>query len=131
MYGGGPVSWQSRQQDIVTLSTAEAEYVAATEAGKEIIWISNLLKSIGVRDLHTELYLDNQSAIKLAKNPVFHQRTKHIDVRFHKIREWIEERRFELKYVPTKEMAADFLTKVVTPKVFEYNRSLVGVVKAP
>ena len=129
LYGGGPISWQSRLQDIVTLSSAEAEYVAATEGAKESVWISNFLKSVRAPNSRLELFVDNQSAIKLANNPVYHQRTKHIDVRYHKIREWVAEKRLELKYVHTRENAADFLTKIVSPAVFEHNRELTGVVK--
>ena len=122
--GGGAVSWKSKLQDIVTLSTAESEYVAATEAGKEAIWLSGLLTDLGVPAANPTLMMDNQSAIRLASNPVYHQRTKHIDVRFHKIREWVGSNQFSLAYIPTKEMAANFLTKNVN---LDYNRRLVGV----
>ncbi|KMQ85887.1 retrovirus-related pol polyprotein from transposon tnt 1-94, partial [Lasius niger] len=86
---GGPISWQSIRQKIVALSTTEAEYVAASDATKEAIWIRRLMKSVGAAAVGhaTELRLDNQGSIKLIKNPEFHKRTKHIDVRFHFIRD--------------------------------------------
>ena len=126
--GGAAVSWQSRLQDIVTLSTAEAEYVAATEAGKESVWLGQLLFELGETNVQSDLYLDNQSAIKIAKNPVFHRRTKHIDVRYHKIREWVAMKKFDVKFVRSIDMAANFLTKNVDGKLLAHNRNLVGLV---
>ncbi|UYV84678.1 hypothetical protein LAZ67_X003069, partial [Cordylochernes scorpioides] len=84
MMNGGTVSWASQRQPIIALSTTESEYIAACSAAKELIWIRRLLQGIGC-DItkETELYIDNQAAIKLVENPVFHKRTKHIDVRYH------------------------------------------------
>ncbi|UYV80361.1 hypothetical protein LAZ67_18002684 [Cordylochernes scorpioides] len=89
---GGTVSWASQRQPIIALSTTESEYIAACSAAKELIWIRRLLQGIGC-DItkETELYIDNQAAIKLVENPVFHKRTKHIDVRYHFIRSKHEE----------------------------------------
>ena len=105
--------------------------MAATEAGKELIWLTQLFGELGERADASKLLLDSQSAIKLAKNPVFHRRTKHIDVKYHKIREWVKNSAFTLEYVSTKQMAADFLTKNVNSKILERSRALVGITKEP
>ena len=84
---GGLVSWNSKKQKIVALSTAEAEYVALSEACKETIWLRKLVQEVvGGRDKATIMYEDNQAAISMVKNPVHHARSKHIDIKFHYIR---------------------------------------------
>ena len=84
MLDGGAVSWRSRKQELVTLSTAEAEYVAATHAAKECIWLRRLLGQIfPFPDAPTTLYCDNQAALALAKDDNYHARTKHIDMLYH------------------------------------------------
>ena len=88
---GGPISWKSTLQSTVALSTTEAEYMAVTEAVKEAIWLQGMAKTLGLVQEHINAYCDSQSAIHLAKNQVYHARTKHIDVRFHFVREIIEE----------------------------------------
>jgi transposase InsO family protein len=111
---GGAVSWYSRKQEIVTLSTAEAEYVAATHASKEAIWLRRFLFELFPLDASpTTLYCDNQAAIKLAIDDNYHARTKHIDIRYHFIRQVIADGTITLIYCPTDEMAADFLTKAL------------------
>ena len=87
--GGGPICWKSTLQSTVALSTTEAEYMAAAEAAKEALWVKGLVKELGVDQSGVQLHCDRQSAIYLAKNQVYHARTKHIDVRFHKISELI------------------------------------------
>ncbi|KAE8719673.1 hypothetical protein F3Y22_tig00109926pilonHSYRG00011 [Hibiscus syriacus] len=87
--GGGPICWKSTVQSVVALSTTEAEYMAAAEAAKEALWLTGLVKELGVQQGGVQLLCDNQSAIHLAKNQVYRARTKHIDVRFHKIRELV------------------------------------------
>jgi hypothetical protein len=130
LLGGGAVSWQSRLQDVVSLSSAEAEYVAAVDAGKEAVWLGELLRQLGEEAVHTDLFLDNQSAIQLAKNPVNHRRSKHIETRYHKIREWVKNEVFDLKYIHTSEMAADFLTKNVNKVLLEKIKASVGVMSS-
>ena len=90
---GGPVSWASRLQPCVALSTTEAEYMAATEAAKEALWLSRLVGDLGMAVDAPMLHCDSQSAIALAQNPVFHAKTKHIEVRYHFIREVLEDKR--------------------------------------
>ena len=109
---GGAVSWYSHKQEIVTLSTAEAEYVATTHAAKEAIWLRRLIfKLFMLPTSPTTLYCDNQAAIKLANDDNYHARTKHIDIRYHFIRQVVADGVIMLIYCPTDDMAADFLTK--------------------
>lgn len=97
---GGPVAWSSRRQSCVALSTTEAEFIAACEATKEGVWLQRLLKEITPGPVGPmPLLCDNQSAIQLIKNPVFHQRTKHIDVRYNFIREHQENGIIDVKYI--------------------------------
>ena len=77
-YVGGALSWQSRLQKTVALSTTEAEYMAAVEAGKEILWMKDFIGELGIRQDEYRLFCDSQSAIHLAKNAAYHSRTKHI-----------------------------------------------------
>ena len=87
---GGPVTWSTEKQSTVSTSTTEAEYIAASTAVKELLWLVQLLKDLDESEMCSggvPLLIDNQSAIKLIKNPVFHRRSKHIDVRYHFIRE--------------------------------------------
>src|SRR5487761_336488 len=111
---GGAVSWSSRKQELVTLSTAEAEYVAATHAAKESIWLRRLTGDIypSVASAIT-LYCDNQAALRLAQDDNYHARTKHIDIRYHFIRDVVERGEIELQYCPTDDMTADILTKAL------------------
>ena len=83
MLAGGAVSWRSRLQNCITQSTTEAEYVAIMEACKEAIWLGRLVADLGIKIEMLELHCDSQSAIQLVKNPVFHAKTKHIDVKYH------------------------------------------------
>ena len=92
---GGSVTWSSQRQRIVTLSTTESEYVAAAAAAKEAIWLRKLMRDIGCLSAGaTVINVDNQSAIKLVKNPEYHKRTKHIDIRYHYIRKKYNENEF-------------------------------------
>jgi hypothetical protein len=109
---GGPVSWSSKLQKTCALSSTEAEYMAMTEALKEVLWFRPLLTELGIlEDGPTRVLVDNQGALSLSRNAEFHRRTKHISVRFHRIREEQEEGQIKFDYVETMEQAADFLTK--------------------
>ncbi|KAJ2935676.1 hypothetical protein H1R20_g1419, partial [Candolleomyces eurysporus] len=134
--GGGVISWSSKKQPIVTLSSTESEYVALTQASKEAVWLRSLSREIlpivglgaYVEDFHpTVLYCDNQGAIKLSTNPVFHARTKHIDIQFHYVRQTITSRDLRLIYCPTDIMVADILTKPLAKIKFAKFRSMMGV----
>ena len=111
---GGAVSWSSKRQEIISLSTTESEYVAATHGMKEALWLRSLLSEVfrGFKDA-TTLFSDNQSAITLTRDHQYHTRTKHIDVRYHWIRWVIEQGSLRLVYCPTDDMVADVLTKAL------------------
>ena len=111
---GGAVSWSSKKQEIISLSTTESKYVAATHGMKEGLWLQSLLAEIfePFKDAMM-LFLDNQSAIALTRNHQYHARTKHIDVHCHFIRWVVENRTLHLVYCPTADMLADMLTKAL------------------
>ncbi|KAJ0431334.1 putative RNA-directed DNA polymerase [Helianthus annuus] len=112
MYGSGAVSWRSKRQPTVSLSTTEAEYRAAAVAAQECIWLVRLLRSLHqVVDYSVKMFCDNISAIKLAENPVFHDRTKHIEIYYHFIRERVLKEDIEMKAIKTTEQVADAFTK--------------------
>ena len=114
LFDGGAISWLSRKQEIVTLSTAEAEYVAATHAAKEAIWLRRLLSELlSPLTSPTTIHCDNQAAIKLAHDDNYHARTKHIDIRYHFIRQVIADDTIKLIFCPTDDMVADCLTKAL------------------
>jgi hypothetical protein len=132
MYGSGTIAWNSQRQRSVALSTTESEYVAACQTAKEIAWTKNLIKNLlDTKEVSTTLYLDNQSAIQLIKNTVFHKRSKHVDVRYHYIREQYERNEFLLEYTPSKEQHADILTKALARDQFQKHRIAIGMCKRP
>lgn len=109
---GSPISWESRKQRTVAMSSTEAEYMALSEATKEGIRLRNLLLELGFGEIaKISIFCDSNGAIKLAENPIFHNRTKHIDVRHHFVREAIEQELIKVNHVSTEDMAADILTK--------------------
>jgi hypothetical protein len=96
LYGHGAVIWSSKKQNCVSVSSTEAEYVAASEATMDLAWVRQLLADLQKPPGGpTKLYIDNESAVKLAVNPVFHSRTKHIDVRYHFIRDMVEKKQID------------------------------------
>jgi hypothetical protein len=123
----GPICWKSTLQSIVVMSTIEAKYMAVAEAAKEALWLKGLVKELGLNQDGVQMHCDSQSAICLAKNQVYHARTKHIDVRFHKIKELIVIGDIVLEKVHTLENAADMLTKLVTTAKFKHCLDLVNV----
>ena len=111
---GSAISWSSRKQELVTLSTAEAEYVAATHTVKECIWLRCLIGELFPSLIpQTTVYCDNQAALRLAIDDNYHARTKHIDVRYHFIRQVVASQAIDLVYCPTDDMTADVLTKAL------------------
>jgi len=130
MLNGGAVCWQSKKQPTVALSSAEAEYMAASQATREAMWLRFLMEDLGFADTvvtPTIIYSDNQGAIALSKNPEHHARSKHIDLRHHFIREQVEAGAVDLRYVPTEEMAADVLTKPLDRSKHSYFSSMLGM----
>jgi hypothetical protein len=127
-YGGGAISWSSKLQPFVSLSTTEAEYIAACEAGKEILWLRNLLTEFGYTvDTPSILRIDNQSALTVSKNPEHHGRMKHLDLRYFWLRESVELGKITPEYIPTSEMPADLLTKALPRASVEKFREMMGL----
>eukprot|EP00253_Pinus_taeda_P023697 PITA_23697 len=130
--GSTTVSSYSRKQRSVALSSAEAEYMAAILAACEALWMRKILVGLFVSHLDpTMIYCDNQSCIKLSANPVFHDRSKHIDIRYHHIRDCVQRRIMLFSYIPTEDQDADILTKALTRSKFEYHRGMIGVADNP
>ena len=107
----------SKKQAIVSLSTSEAEYIALSSATQEAVWIRRLLTDVGALPEPTLIMEDNQGAIAIAKNPIANARIKHIDIRYHYIREVVQE---ELCYCPSSEIIADLLTKPLSRGQFDW-----------
>jgi len=125
---GGSVSWSSKKQPTVALSTTEAEYMAASNATKEAVWLQVLLSDLGFpQGEATVIHNDNKGCIALSRNPVSHSRAKHIDIRHHFIRERIANSEVDLKYCSTKDMIADIFTKALPREAFEKFRGALGV----
>jgi hypothetical protein len=125
---GGPISWGSRKQGCTAGSTTEAEYVAAHLATQEIIWTRRLLSDLDYAQMQpTALWSDNQAAIRLVRNPEFHRRTKHIDVKYHIIREAHISGQININYVSTNDQVVDLFTKPLPCDRFERFRGLLGM----
>ena len=130
MLGGGAVSWSSKKQPTVALSSTEAEYVAGAHAAKEAVWLKRLISEIWQQpedDAPVTLLIDNQSAIAIARNPEFHDRTKHIEVRHHFLRQLYESKAIQFQYTPTNEQVADVLTKGLAREKHERFTNGMGV----
>lgn len=125
--GGNTVSWRSGLQHIVALSTTEAEYMALAEATKEALWLKGITSELGFIHKKVEIFSNSQSALCLARNSVFHERTKHIDVRLHFIRDVVADGSVVVSKIGTLENPADILTKSVPVKKFEEGRSRLRV----
>jgi hypothetical protein len=114
----------------VALSTTEAEYIAAVEAGKEIMWMRHILSEFGYKFTSpSTLNCDNQSAISVSKNPEHHGRMKHLDLRYYWLRDTVENGFINLKFIPTAEMPADLLTKPLPRVKVESCRKMMGLEK--
>jgi len=107
-------------QSVSALSMTEAEYMALTEVAKEVIWFKGLVSDLGLQKRSVTVKRDSQSAICLAMNQIFHARTKHIEVHYHWIRDWLNSREVEVKKDQTDENASDFLKKSVTAENFKH-----------
>lgn len=119
--GDSAIAWGSTRQRTVALSTTEAEYIAASQTIKEIIWMKSLINDLVLfKNITTTLYVDNLSAIKLIKNPEFHRRSKHIDVRYHFIRDKFKEKEFLLQHIASEDQQADLLTKPLEEQYLKY-----------
>ncbi|KAK2418362.1 putative mitochondrial protein [Trifolium repens] len=125
--GTNLISWFSKKQNCVALSTAEAEYVAAGSSCSQLVWMKQMLKEYDVEQDALTLYCDNMSAINISKNPVQHSKTKHIDIRHHYIRDLVENKIVVLEHVGTKEQIADIFTKALDAVQFENLRGKLGI----
>ena len=126
--GSRVFSWISKKQPIVALSSIEAEYKATCFASCEVIWLRRILWHMGVQQEDaTVLWCDNQSCMAIAKNPVFHARTKHIEIQYHYVRELIEEKVVELVYCPIEENGANIFTKELGKDLLQYHLQRLGI----
>ncbi|GJY48855.1 uncharacterized mitochondrial protein-like protein [Tanacetum coccineum] len=105
------ISWQCKKQTIMATATTEAEYVAAANSYGQVLWIQNQLLDYGYNFMNTKIYIENNSAICIVKNPVYHLRTKHIDIRHHFIRDCYEKKLINVDHIHTDNNVADLLTK--------------------
>lgn len=127
-FAGGTISWSSKKQSVTAKSSTEAEYMALSHAASETVWLRRFLKQFEcVDDNPTVVYADNLGAMALSKNPLYHSRTKHIDVQHHYIRECVENGLISLEHVSTGEMVADVLTKGLARPKFRYFSGKLGV----
>ncbi|GJR17762.1 putative ribonuclease H-like domain-containing protein [Tanacetum coccineum] len=122
------ISWQCKKQTIVATSSTEAEYVAAASCCAQVLWIQNQLLDYGFNFMNTKIFIDNQSTICIVKNPVFHQRTKHIEIRHHFIRDANEKNLIQVLKIHTNDNVADLLTKAFDGPRFEYLVVHIGMV---
>ena len=123
------MSWRSKLQTIVTLSSTEAEYVGATPTVQEILWLRDLLRELDIADdSPSVLNMDNHGAVYLTRGAGDSNKTKHIDIRYHFIRSHVDQKRIKVKYTPTDDMITDILTKNLGRSKHKYFTSGLGIV---
>jgi hypothetical protein len=126
--GSGAITWSSKKQDSVALSSSEAEYMALSMASCQAIWLRRLLKDVLVDQSDaTTIWCDNLGAISMGKNPTHHNRTKHIAIRYHFVRSLVGEGEVKLGYCNTNDQVADVLTKGLSRDKHAYFRLKMGV----
>ena len=126
MLGGAAVSWKSKQQSCVATSTADAEYVALCEAAKEVVFLRRMCEDLGIeQEGSTPMFEDNQACISMVNSPVYSDRNKHIDVRYHYTRWLVEEGVVEVKYISTHKQLADIFTKALPRDQFQKLRNII------
>ncbi|GJW25362.1 ribonuclease H-like domain-containing protein [Tanacetum coccineum] len=121
------ISWQCKKQTVVANSTTEAEYVASSSCCGQVLWIQNQLLDYGYNFMHTKIYIDNESTICIVKNPVFHSKTKHIEIRHHFIRDSNEKKLIQMIKIHTDKNVADLLTKAFDVSRFQYLIASIGM----
>jgi len=128
LLSSGAVSWMSKKKPIVTLSTTEAEFVAAAASTCQAVWMRQILRNLShVQESCIVIMCDNSSTIKLPKNPVMHGRSKHIKVRFHFLRDLVKDGENELLHCVTQEQVADLMTKALKLEAFQKLRLKMGM----
>ncbi|KAE8729671.1 hypothetical protein F3Y22_tig00003435pilonHSYRG00075 [Hibiscus syriacus] len=128
MVGSGMFSWSSKKQDIVAQSTAEAEFIAATAVVNQALWLRNILNDLCLEQRRsTEVFVDNQAAIAISNNPVFHRKTKHFNIKLYFLREVQKNGEVSLLYCSTNDQLADIFTKALPRSRFESLRKALGV----
>lgn len=124
---GGAISWLSKKQQTTALSTAEAEYMAMSTTTQEAIWLKGLHDEMFGPMSSVTIHCDNQGSIDLGNNPIYHAKTKHIDIRHHFLREKIKQKKVIFQHIRTEEMAADFLTKPVNANIIQFCRHAINL----
>jgi hypothetical protein len=124
------IYWFSRKHTYVALSTVEAEYIAANVTSHEAVWLRKLLARLFDQELETTLiHCDNQSCVKLSENPIFHDRSKHIEIKYHFIRDMVQKGSVNLQYVSTDKQNANILAKPLSKAKFVYFRDKLGMMQ--
>ncbi|KAK6163779.1 hypothetical protein DH2020_000643 [Rehmannia glutinosa] len=129
MLGNRLVSWFSKKQNSIATSTAEAEYIATGSCCAQVLWMRQQLRDYEVEEKEIPIMCDNTSAIAITQNPVLHSRTKHIDVRYHFIRDHVEKRDITLEYISTDKPLADIFTKPLCESRFEELKHELGLIE--
>ena len=123
------ISWLRRKKKSVSLSAAKAEYIAACSTFSEVVWLRKLLERLFDIEMDAvDIYCDNQSCIKFTENPMFHDKSNNIDIKYHYIRDMVQRGAMKLQYVPTEEQVVDVLTKILSRVKFEHFQYKIGVV---
>ena len=124
----GAITWKSKKQSIIALSTTESEYIALAKSGKEAVWLRNLFQELGfVQKNPTIIYGDNYGSVELSHNSQFHQRSKHIDLRYHWIRELVNKNTIDIQTCRDSEQTADVLTKALPKPKHTQHRYEMGI----
>jgi hypothetical protein len=131
LLGGSAVSWVCQRQSCIAQSTAEAEYYAAVSAGNEVIWLKQLLADIKEPQQTVTIHEDNNACIVLSRNPQDHKRTKHVQIKYHVLRDYVKKKELELKYCPTKSQLADMLTKSLAGCHLRPHLDALGIRRLP
>jgi len=124
------VSWCSRKQNFVALSTVEAEYIALSMAAREVVWLHKLLTDLFDHEMDPmTIHCNNQSCVKLSENPVFHNKSKHIEIKYHYIRDMVQRKEVHVQYLSTHEQIADIFTKPLAKTKFKYFHEKLGLME--
>jgi len=126
---GTAISWKANQQSVVALSITQAEYIALVEGVKEAMWLKEMIGELGITQECVKIHCDSQSAIQLANHQVYHERTKHIDIRLHFVRDMIESKEIVVEKVASEENPTDVFTKSLPRLRFKHCLDLIKFVE--